>query len=105
MELFRPDEPISSEKEDHFQRYAFAKRIAQIVSKGYYPKSLVVGIYGKWGEGKTSLMNFIKAELDNEAVAINFNPWLFNDQKQLVKSFFESIANAIGKRLSTNNKK
>src|SRR5689334_5973269 len=98
MELFRPDTPVESEKQDRFQRYGFAKRIAKIV-EGNYHKSLVIGIYGKWGEGKTSLMNFIQSELDENTVVINFNPWLFQDERNLIKSFFESIATALRKKL------
>jgi predicted KAP-like P-loop ATPase len=88
MELFRPDKPVSLQKEDKFQRYSFAKRVAEIVSSGKYNKSLVIGIYGKWGQGKTSVMQFIKNEIPDNAVTINFNPWQFQDQQQLLNSFF-----------------
>jgi hypothetical protein len=99
MELFRPDKPICSINEDKFQRYDFAKRIAEIVSTGSYPESLVVSIYGKWGEGKSSVLNFIKNEILDSAFIINFNPWLFSDEKQLIKAFFEAIAISVGKKL------
>ncbi|AEW00157.1 hypothetical protein A4D02_28510 [Niastella koreensis] len=99
MELFRPDSPISSKAADRFQRYNFAHRIAQVVSSGKYSTSLVVGIYGKWGEGKTSVMNCIQQEIGDKAVVINFNPWLYNEEKQLIKSFFSSIATALGQKL------
>lgn len=105
MELFRPDKPIDSESEDKFQRYQFAKRIAAITSSGKYGKSMVVGIYGKWGEGKTSVMNLIQKELPPETVVINFNPWFFNDEKQLVKSFFENIAHGLGKKLKNKTER
>jgi predicted KAP-like P-loop ATPase len=105
MELFKPDKPIEEEIEDKFQRYSFAKRIAAIVSDNRFPKSVVVGIYGKWGEGKTSVMNFIRKEIGDSAVVVSFNPWLFNDQKQLLKSFFEAMAAAVGKKLRSNKEK
>ncbi len=104
MELFRPDRPVDSQNDDKFQRYPFAKRIADIVSSGKYPKSLV-GIYGKWGEGKTSVMNFIRNEVSENTIVIIFNPWQFSEQKQLLKSFFESIAQALGKKLITKKEK
>ncbi len=103
MEIFRPDKPVEAEKQDKFQRYFFAKRIAGIVTDKKIPRSLVIGIYGKWGEGKTSVLKFIQTELEEtEAVIINFNPWLFSDQKQLLKSFFESVAFAVNKKLYTS---
>lgn len=97
------DKPASIESEDQFQRYEFSKRIATIVSSPAEDKSLVIGLYGKWGEGKTSVMNFIRAELPRETVIINFNPWLFSDEQHLLKSFFDSLA--AGLKTSTKNSK
>ncbi|HXB43376.1 MAG TPA: P-loop NTPase fold protein, partial [Puia sp.] len=106
MELIRPDKPIDLRSEDKFQRYNFAQEIAKIVSSGNYTSSLVVGIYGKWGEGKTSVMNFIKAEIPKDTtVIINFNPWRFSDENQLIHSFFSSIAVALKKRLISRSKR
>jgi hypothetical protein len=99
MEIFRPDHPITNETEDRFQRYQFAKRIADISCGGKFSASLVIGIYGKWGEGKTSVINIAQTFIGDKAVTINFNPWLFQDQGHLLKAFFSAIGNAIGKNL------
>jgi len=99
MELFRPDRPINTQQEDRFQRNQFAKRIADICVNNKYPSSLVIGIYGKWGEGKTSVINMSQTEIGEKAVTINFNPWLFQDQGHLLKAFFSAIGNAVGRNL------
>lgn len=99
MELFRPDRPIQTQVEDKFQRNQFAKRIAYICVDNKYPSSLVIGLYGKWGEGKTSILNMTQTEIGDKAVTINFNPWLFQDQGHLLKAFFSAIGNAVGKNL------
>lgn len=106
MDLFQPDKPVDFENEDQFQRYHFARKIAEMVAAGKRSTSLVVGVYGKWGEGKTSVMNFCRAELDkkDEVVVINFNPWLFNDERHLLKSFFENFADKLNTRLTTKRK-
>jgi len=98
MEIFN-DKPVSTPQQDDFQRYPFAKRIASLVNKGNFSTSQVIGIYGKWGEGKTSVINFIKEEIVTDVVIVSFNPWNFQDEKSLVKSFFEHIASALGKKL------
>ncbi len=61
------------------------------------------GIYGEWGAGKTTLMNFVKTKLlengtkDNICI-VDFNPWLINEQKAILTDFFNSISkNATGK--------
>lgn len=99
------DKPASIKAEDSFQRYEFAKRIASIVSAPNNDRSLIVGLYGKWGEGKTTVLNFIQQELPEETVVVNFNPWLFSDEQHLLKSFFSSISEALGARDRTIKEK
>lgn len=114
MELFRPDTPIKAKSEDKFQRYEFAARVADIVSKGKHPQSLVVGIYGKWGEGKSSVINCVHSEIELKypvngpeipPVVIHFNPWLFTNENQLLKNFFTTIAKTLRRRLKSNKQK
>ncbi|CAN0184871.1 unnamed protein product, partial [Phaeothamnion confervicola] len=90
------DKPVSRRDQDRFQRYEFSKRVAEVVASPIIDKSLVVGLYGKWGEGKTTVMNFIEQELPPETIRLKFNPWLFSDEQHLLTSFFSSICEAIG---------
>src|SRR5690606_30532516 len=84
------DKAVSEEENDRFQRYEFAKRIASIVSIPSDDKSLTIGLYGKWGEGKTTVLNFIQQELDPEVVVVHFNPWFFSNQEQLLVAFLNT---------------
>ncbi len=99
------DQPKALRSQDCFQRYEFGKRIALLIDKYDSQQSLVLGLYGKWGEGKTSVMNFIKAELSKDNIIINFNPWLFSDQGHLVQSFFKSVACELNKSLNSKKEK
>ena len=48
------ESPISSEQEDIFNFAHYAKKVNQIVQKNTQRTNpLTIGIYGKWGEGKT----------------------------------------------------
>jgi predicted KAP-like P-loop ATPase len=64
------------------------------------PDSFVVGIHGKWGSGKSSLLNLLTEQIDEnkkkiqEAEAIHvmrFNPWNFSDQHQLIFQFLRQF--------------
>lgn len=99
------DKPASIQSEDCFQRYEFSKRIASIVAKPSIDKSLIIGLYGRWGEGKTTVMNFIQKELPKETIIVNFNPWLFSDEQHLLKSFFTSISDSLGASDKTKKEK
>lgn len=91
---FLSDKPIAEETEDKFQRYNFSKRIAETLIYRKSSDSIVIGLYGAWGEGKTSVLNFIKAELKKSAdiIHFNFNPWRFTDESTLLINFFNTLA-------------
>ncbi|MFI5140015.1 MAG: P-loop NTPase fold protein [Sphingobacteriales bacterium] len=99
------DQPKKLKTEDRLQRYEFSKRIAQMIDKHESQQSLVIGLYGKWGEGKTSVMNFIKVELSSDTIVVNFNPWLFSDQGHLMQAFFNSIAFGLNKSITHTKEK
>ena len=67
-EIFISDAPVTKHEDDIFRRWPFAKRIANIISAQKDPSSIVIGIYGSWGEGKTHVLNFIEQELSLENV-------------------------------------
>ncbi|MCI0622104.1 MAG: KAP family NTPase [Acidobacteria bacterium] len=101
MESFSPDRPIQSPAEDRFNRLPFARRIVQAIANRTDPSSLAIGIYGRYGEGKTSVLNLLREELhsDTRFVVVPFNPWLFGDQKQLLTAFFYTLADGLGRTL------
>lgn len=102
---FSSDRPISNQIDDRFQRYGFAKRIADTIFERENEDCIVIGIYGAWGEGKTSIINFIDTELQGKenVITIKFNPWRYNDEDSLLKQFFLKLAIALDTNLK--NKK
>jgi hypothetical protein len=89
--------PVERPEQDEFNRLPFcealADRIAQI---GNPDGAAVVGLYGKWGFGKSSMLNLIEDRLATrparDVVVARFNPWLFTNEEELLKSFFEVLA-------------
>ena len=101
-ENYTADRPLNSEKEDAFQRYGFAKRIAETITNRQIKESIVFGLFGAWGEGKTSIINFIKYEISNQGdnyIQITFNPWRFTDEAALLTSFFNTLASELKKSI------
>ena len=103
IENFSADKPISFQKEDKFQRYPFAKRIANVISERLNEECIVIGIYGAWGEGKTSVINFIETELkkNDNIIPLKFNPWRFSEESSLLQELFQNLANALDTNLKT----
>lgn len=103
------DQALLDPAEDTFGRDLFAKRIASILISKNTPDHLTIGIYGKWGDGKTSVINFIKHYLDEEykdqAIYIDFNPWRYKNEEYLLNSFFKQFAQGITHKLGEKGKK
>lgn len=88
------DKPVALKSQDRFQRYDFSKRVAEKIVNSTDNDSIVIGIYGAWGEGKTSVINFIETELETyeDIIPIRFNPWRFTEEATLLVSFFNKLA-------------
>lgn len=91
-----PDNPIPTKEKDLLHRQPLASRIAKVIDRFEGDESLVIGIEGEWGSGKTSFINLILEDLSTTgALLIKFNPWNFSDQNELIKDFFESLIDAL----------
>ena len=96
------DTPVSNIVDDKLGRENIVDLVVDSINahvKSDHP-CLVYGIYGKWGEGKTSLLNFIGEKLlaqganDNINI-IKFNPWLVNNDETLLREFFMSMTSCL----------
>lgn len=100
------DLPITEPANDKFHRGDFASRVVRLIMNQSKTDSLVIGLYGSWGEGKTSIINLMAGQLKNEnAIVIKFNPWRYQNENFLLEQFFNEIANAIKKNLKTKTEK
>ena len=97
------DAPIMEPPQDRFSRTPFAERIAHAISTQRDPASLVIGLYGPWGDGKTSVLNLVEHALagSDEMVPIRFNPWRLGSETEMFVGFFETLAEALDASLTT----
>jgi Cdc6-like AAA superfamily ATPase len=100
--LFYSDSPIESSKEDKLGRHSFAKILAKAILNLDNKDTFTVGLYGRWGSGKTSLVNMLLNEIEeqqkninkkNKLIIIHFEPWNFSNTDQLLSQFFVHLAN------------
>ncbi len=99
IDIFASDVPVEDPACDRFNRSGFAARIAFAISSRRDPGSLVIAVYGAWGEGKTTVLNFIEKKLkyEEDIICVRFNPWRFTDEVHLLQNFFKTIADALGR--------
>lgn len=97
---YSSDRPIGSKKEDILKRAKFAEQLADDLRLWDGTDSLVVGLYGAWGSGKTSLKNMVLEAIRRKRTAtipvMEFNPWQLSGTGDIPATFFRELAIALG---------
>lgn len=98
------DTPIKAREQDLIGRTPFAERLADILKSAAGPESLVIGLYGPWGSGKTSVINLVENALsrkDDDGKAgvsvVRFEPWNYLTAEQLLAQFLKEVEGALDK--------
>ena len=100
------DRPIESHAGDRLDRSPFVESLirALIIDEpsGRRATGFVVGLTGRWGLGKSSILNLLASKLQpmDDVVVATFNPWLFKGRDELVAGFFNSLRSAMGRSRS-----
>lgn len=98
--MFNADKPIAIVKDDSLGRAFFSNQLATAILSYTESENFVVSLCGKWGSGKTSILNMVeifineksqKYDDDNKPIIVHFNPWNYSDQSQLITQFFTTI--------------
>ncbi len=94
------DEPIIYEAQDLFGRSEFIEGLYKEICGMQFEDSYVFGLYGRWGEGKTSAINLLLRKFKNndEFLTINFDPWYFKNSEGILLAFYNELENVISKQ-------
>lgn len=105
--MFWTDRPIDKSDDDKLDRNAFASRLASALTGIGTGESLVVGLVGPWGSGKTSVINLVcniiehASTLDElnagDTIIVRFNAWNTIEPENIVESFFSTIYDRISR--------
>lgn len=98
-ELFSADKPIETRQEDLLGRRSFSEALASSISGWSGGESLVLALYGAWGNGKSSIKNMVLDTLSSEPTlsVVDFNPWQLANRPTLSAAFFDELGIAVGK--------
>lgn len=98
--MFNTDKPIENIGADLLNRASFSEQLANAILSYTNTDNFTISICGKWGSGKTSILNMIEKHIDKttseydenwKPIIIHFNPWNYSDQNQLIIQFFATI--------------
>lgn len=101
------DHPITGKAEDRFNRASFSTRIAETIATRVDPTSIVIGIFGPWGDGKTSVLEMMQETFRSypNTIVVRFNPWHFQSEDLLLRGFFATVADSLGQSLPSMKEK
>lgn len=112
---FLGDNAISSIDDDLFNFKHYALKVQKFIQfNSSNPNPITIGIYGKWGEGKTSFLNLIEDQIDlyrkdskNERglLKYHFNPWRYSNEEEMLFDFFDGLAKTMFLKKETNLEK
>ncbi|HLC43393.1 MAG TPA: P-loop NTPase fold protein, partial [Methylomirabilota bacterium] len=89
------DNPVDNPSADHFSFQDYAVVLAERLTR--MDTTFTLGIFGKWGSGKTSLMHLLRRELTIQNPAhrrfatLWINAWLLSTQDDLGLAFLETM--------------
>jgi predicted KAP-like P-loop ATPase len=99
--MFKPDQPIESAKDDLLGRNLFSRSLAEAILSYKQRNSVVTALYGRWGSGKSSVLNMVVEQVNSlgealpnkeKPIILRFNPWNYSDQNQLIAQFFRELS-------------
>ncbi|MFC6296628.1 hypothetical protein GNF76_08090 [Pseudomonas sp. CCM 7893] len=97
------DAPASGRDEDELNRWSLSKSVLRAIENTSDDWSIRIALYGKWGAGKTSVLNFIEtqikeqnqrisSELDStKVVIVRFSAWNAAGEDGVIKQFYNAL--------------
>jgi len=96
--------------EDLLGRRGFAEHLARGIRAWRDAReSLVIGVFGPWGAGKSivkqMVLNTLRAESPSRPFILEFNPWEWSGHEQITTALFKEIRVALDKKDSSEEAK
>ena len=95
---YRTDNPIEKQEEDLLGRATFSNQLGKGIYEYTGKSGLVIGLFGEWGTGKTSVVNMAENEIkrlsekdENKPLIVRFSPWNYTDKNNLISLFFQDL--------------
>lgn len=83
------DEAITTWSEDRWGRAPTVENLSRTI---LIAKAPVVGLFGNFGSGKTSILNLLRLHLKGKVIAVSFSTWLPGSEQTLTSYLMADVA-------------
>lgn len=96
-----PDRPGDDPASDRLGYSSLAKHLADSILRLPSTEGLVIAVYGTWGAGKTTVLNYVRYYIkqsprNEQPTLVVFNPWWFSGSEDLIRAFFGQLQAHLG---------
>lgn len=103
MTVLSSDRPGTDPSQDLFGHASFAKHLAASICRIPAPEGLVISLYGPWGSGKTTTLNYVQSYVNampeaERPIVVSFNPWWFSGHEDLARAFLRQLQATLSER-------
>ncbi len=101
------EKALTNKKDDLLDISLFVDSIEDSLLQCKPKETFVISLIGKWGCGKTSVINLLKNKINNgnDAIIDTFNPWKYDNKLSLFEGFYNYIFKALDKNYGYFNYK
>ncbi|MDD3048839.1 MAG: P-loop NTPase fold protein [Bacilli bacterium] len=84
------DKDLDDTDQDFFRHIDQSDNIIEIINNDHYMPPYNIAVIGKWGIGKTTLINFVEKKIKEKCLVIKINAWKY-EKEALRKVFLKSV--------------
>lgn len=93
------DAPVTLREHDDLHRWPVARAIHRVIATSPPGWATRIGLYGKWGSGKTTVLNFLEQlETEQKAVVVKFSAWSAVGEAGVISLLYEALEEKLKER-------
>lgn len=86
------DAPVTLREQDSYGRWPVATAISRVVDASPMEWSTRIGLFGRWGDGKTSVLNFLETQQkERHNIVIRYSPWGVSNESSMWRGFCDAL--------------
>jgi len=93
------DAPLVNRDDDELGRWGVARAIHRVIESAPANWSTRVGLYGKWGAGKTSVLNFLcQIESEKKSLVVRVSAWNAVAESGILELFYSELGSELKRK-------